>query len=87
MFHDEWLKFKKYPHIGKPLTRHDDKLWIKNYVASPENISNHKFVPLLHRTLSQRKYRPLGDAHKNVSGKRQRTVSDKKERHIFLFTH
>ena len=53
---DEWLKFKKYPHIGKPLTSQKDKTWLKSYIANPENIANHKFVPLLHRTLSQSKY-------------------------------
>ena len=84
---DEWLKFKKYPHIGKPLTSQKDKTWLKSYIANPENIANHKFVPLLHRTLSQRKYRPLKNAPKNNSGKRQRTVSDKKERHIYFPSH
>jgi hypothetical protein len=84
---DEWLKFKKYPHIGKPLTSQKDKSWLKSYIANPENIANHKFVPLLHRTLSQRKYRPLENAQKNDSGKRQRTVSDKKERHIYFPSH
>jgi hypothetical protein len=84
---DEWLKFKKYPHIGKPLTSQKDKSWLKKYIENPENIANHKFVPLLHRTLSQRKYRPLKNAPKNSSGKRQRTISDKKERHIYFPTH
>lgn len=48
--HNEWLKFKKYPHIGKPLTSTKDKIWAEKYVANPNNIANHKFVPLLHRT-------------------------------------
>ncbi len=84
---DEWLKFKKYPHIGRPLTRKKDGLWIKNYVTNPENIANHKFVPLLHRTLNHRKYRPLKNAPKNKSGKRQRTVGDKKQRQIYFSSH
>lgn len=84
---DEWLKFKKYPHIGKPLTNRKDKIWVKEYITSPENIANHKFVPLLHRTLSQRKYRPQESATKNLSGKRQRTIGDKKERHIYFSSH
>lgn len=84
---EEWIKFKKYPHIGKPLTSRKDKGWIKNYIENPENIANHKFVPLLHRTLSQRKYRPTENAPKNNSGKRQRSVRDKKERHIYFPSH
>lgn len=82
-----WLKFKKYPHIGKPLTGRKDRKWIENYLYNSDNISNHKFVPLLHRTLGQRKFRPSSDAKKNEDGKRQRTVSDKKERHIFFPSH
>lgn len=84
---DEWLKFKKYPHIGKPLTSQNDKAWLKSYVTNPESIANHKFVPFLHRTLSQRKYRPQENAPKNDSGKRLRTVSEKKERHIYFPSH
>jgi len=84
---DEWLKFKKYPHIGKPLTSNKDIAWVRRYVMNPEKIAEHKFVPLLHRTLSQRKYRPQKDALKNKSGKRQRTVGSKKERHIYFPSH
>jgi hypothetical protein len=84
---DEWLKFKKYPHIGKPLTSKKDKRWLKDYISNKEKIANHKFVPLLHRTISQRKYRPLEDALKNSSGKRQRSVGNKKERHIYFPSH
>ncbi|MCD7971065.1 MAG: hypothetical protein LUG18_00110 [Candidatus Azobacteroides sp.] len=83
----EWLKFKKYPHIGKPLTSKKDIAWVKNYVTNPEKIATHKFVPLLHRTISQRKYRPLKDAPKNIYGKRQRSISEKKERHIYFPSH
>lgn len=84
---DEWLKFKKYPHIGKPLTKIKDSGWVKEFVTNPEEIANHKFVPLLHRTLNQRKYRPAKDAPKNESGKRQRTVGDKKQRDIYFPSH
>ncbi len=84
---NEWLKFKKYPHIGKPLTKKKDSGWVKRFVANPDKIANHKFVPLLHRSISQRKYRPAKDAPKNISGKRQRSVSDKKKRHIYYPSH
>lgn len=84
---DEWLKFKKYPHIGKPLTRKKDGAWVREYVTNPDKISEHKFVPLLHRTISQRKYRPEKNAPKNESGKRQRTEGVKKQRHIFYSSH
>lgn len=69
----EWLKFKKYPHIGKPLVSSKDRAWVENYVIDSQNIVRHKFVPLLHRVLTQRKFRPDESALKNSSGKRIRT--------------
>ena len=83
---EEWLKFKKYPHIGRPLN-FKDRGWIKKYVTNPDKIACHKFVPLLHRTITQRKYRPDKNAPKNNAGKRQRIVKSKKERNIFFSSH
>ena len=62
----EWLKFKKYPHIGKPLISSKDSVWVENYVTKPENIIKHKFTPLLHRVITQRKFRPDEGAIKNI---------------------
>lgn len=84
---EDWLKFKKYPHIGEPLTKKRDEKWLLEYVTIPSNIAKHKFVPLLHRTLSQRRYRPLDNAPKNKYGKRVRTQIDKKPRHIYFPSH
>ena len=39
----EWLKFKKYPHIGKPLVSSKDRVWVENYVIDSQNIVRHKF--------------------------------------------
>ena len=83
----EWLKFKKYPHIGKPLVSSKDRAWVEDYVIDPKNIVRHKFVPLLHRGLTQRKFRPSESATKNASGKRIRTDKGKKERHIYYPSH
>jgi len=84
---EEWLKFKRYPHIGRPLIKRSDSSWVKSYVSDPDKIANHKFVPLLHRTLTQRKYRPKKDAPKVKGGKRQRSVANPKERHIYFPSH
>ena len=84
---EDWLKFKKYPHIGKPLTSSNDKIWVKNYVQNPQNIIRHKFVPLLHRVLTQRKFRDYESAIKNASGKRNRVNKGRKERHIYYPSH
>lgn len=84
---EDWLKFKKYPHIGKPLTSSNDKIWVKNYVQNPQNIIRHKFVPLLHRVLTQRKFRADESAIKNARGKRNRVNKGRKERHIYYPSH
>lgn len=83
----EWLKFKKYPHIGKPLTSTKDSVWVENYVTDPEKIINHKFTPLLHRVITQRKFRPDESAAKNASGKRIRVAKEPKKRHIYYPSH
>lgn len=83
----DWLKFKKYPHIGIPLTKVKDAKWLLKYVRDPEKIANHKFLPLLHKKMCQRKYRPNKDANKNEYGKRERKVQKKKERPIYYSSH
>lgn len=83
----DWLKFKRYPHIGKPLTRKKDSGWVIDYVTNPKNIAKHKFAPLLHKIIYQRKYRPNKNAVKNKFGKKQRSVQEPKERPIFYASH
>ncbi|WFO17103.1 hypothetical protein M601_005035 [Cellulophaga baltica 4] len=83
----DWLKFKKYPHIGKPLRKKKDTGWILAYVTNPDKIATHKFTPLLHREIYQRKYRPNKDAPKNEFGKKQRSVQKPKKRPIFFASH
>lgn len=83
---DEWMKFKRYPHIGIPLTKKKDENWLKEYVTNPKIIAIHKFTPFLHKTISQRKFRPVNNIIKNPSGKRQRS-SSKKERPIYFSSH
>lgn len=82
----DWLKFKKYPHIGKPLTRKNDSHWVLKYVTSPTKVAEHKFTPLLHKSIHQRKYRPNKGAPK-LNGKRERTVQESKVRPIFYASH
>jgi hypothetical protein len=83
----DWLKFKRYPHIGKPLTKKKDSGWVTEYVTNPENVASHKFTPLLHKIIHQRKYRPNENAPKNKFGKKQRSVQKPKERPIFYASH
>ena len=83
---EDWLKFKRYPHIGIPLTKKDSN-WIRDYITDPDKIAKHKFTPLIHRKIYQRRYRPDENASINKFGKRERSVQDKKERSLFLTSH
>ncbi len=83
----EWLKFKKYPHIGMPLTEKKDSGWIVKYVMNPQQILTHKFLPLLHRTMSQKKFRPDNSVTLNPSGKRKRKHYPSKKRQIYFPSH
>jgi len=83
----DWLKFKRYPHIGIPLTQEKDASWVLKYVTDPQRIATHKFTPLLHRKIFQRKFRPSENAVKNEWGKRERSVQKRKERPIFFASH
>lgn len=83
----DWLKFKKYPHIGKPLTKKNDLAWVTEYVLNSKKIEKHKFTPLLHKKIFQRKFRPNADVSKTPSGKRLRSVQDRKVRPIFYASH
>lgn len=69
------------------MTKKKDAGWVKAFVTDPEKIAKHKFVPLLHRTISQRKFRPAAGAPKNESGKRQRSAGEPKKRDIFYSSH
>ncbi|MCG9971657.1 reverse transcriptase domain-containing protein [Christiangramia crocea] len=82
----DWLKFKKYPHIGKPLTKKDTK-WIIGYVTDEKKIAKHKFTPLLHKTITQRKFRANSSSKKNPSGKRTRIIKTSKVRPIYYPSH
>lgn len=83
---NDWLKLKRYPHIGNPLTK-KDSFKIERYVTNPKKVAEHRFTPLIHRVIRQRKYRPEENAKKNKFGKRARSVKPPKERHIYFPCH
>jgi hypothetical protein len=53
----DWFKLKRYPHIGLPLEAKDRFVWIEKYITNPEIIAKHSFLPFIHKTYSQRKFR------------------------------
>ena len=84
---EEWFKIKKYPHIGNPI-RIKDYNWVKYYVNNSEKIRTHSFLPLIHKTIVKRKFRPDKEKNlKNPSGKRQRKKYNPKIRDTFFASH
>lgn len=82
-----WIKIKKYPHIGFPL-QHKDVAKLESYIMDENRIAKHSFLPFLHRTMFQRKFRPGNDNARNIKSKRRkRQKSDPKAREIFFASH
>ncbi|WP_026810516.1 reverse transcriptase domain-containing protein [Arenibacter latericius] len=81
-----WIKLKKYPHIGFPLEPKDIS-YLENYITNPVIIAKHSFLPLLHRTIFQRKFRANTNGFKNKSKKRRRVHLEPKAREIFFAGH
>lgn len=83
---EKWFKLKQYPHIGFPVTNFD-YAWVKEYITDPEKIRVHSFLPLIHKCIKQRKYRPNPNrTDKTPTGKRFRE-KDEKKRDIYFASH
>ena len=83
---ESWFKLKKYPHIGYPITI-KDYCNVKTYIENPKNIKRHSFLPLIHKCISQRKFRAdTSRTDKTPTGKRYR-IKSKKDRNIYFSSH
>ena len=83
---EKWFKPKKYPHIGHPITLQDYK-WVKEYVSNSEKIRVHSFLPLIHKTIKQRKFR-ADKANVNRTPRKKRfRIKDDKIRDIYFASH
>jgi hypothetical protein len=82
-----WIKLKKYPHIGFPLENKDISK-LESYIMDEDKIAKHSFLPFLHRSIFQRKFRPRKDNSRNTeSNKRTREKSKPKAREIYFASH
>jgi hypothetical protein len=92
----DWFKLKRYPHIGFPLDAKDRFVWIEEYVTTPETVAKHAFLPFIHKTYTQRKFRKkyyeengMPILASNLESKK--TIiprhADKKEREIYYAGH
>lgn len=83
---ETWFKLKKYPHIGLPITIFDYS-WVKDYITNIEKIRTHSFLPLIHKCISQRKFRPDKNRIDKTQTKRRFRIKDKKDRNIYFASH
>ena len=81
-----WIKLKKYPHIGFPL-EHKDISKLEGYIMNSTKIAKHSFLPFIHRTIFQRKFRANTEGLLNKSKKRKRVKRKPKAREIFFASH
>lgn len=77
------IKLKNYTHFSPKLERKDIPFILK-YVKNPTNVVRHRFYPLIHYTIVEKKYKRLYDG----SAKREfeRTYKEKK-REIYYSNH
>lgn len=83
---EKWFKLKKYPHIGLPITI-EDYNWVKEYIMDKEKIRIHSFLPLIHKCISQRKFRPDKLRTDKTKTKKRFRVKDIKDRNIYFASH
>lgn len=83
---EKWFKLKKYPHIGLPITIKDYN-WVKEYIMDKEKVRIHSFLPLIHKCISQRKFRADKLRTDKTKTKKRFRVKDKKDRNIYFASH
>jgi len=79
----DWLKLKNYLHFSLKFER-KDKGFIRNYVKDKDKIGCHRFYPLIHFTIVERKFKRRYD--ENGKRKKLRGFSSKK-REIYYANH
>lgn len=84
----DWFKPRGYLHIDSKLN-FDDKGDVINRVSNPKYVAIHAFLPLIYKTLSERRYKKVG---KTAQGKQIRSHSEdgkstKKIRPIHYASH
>jgi hypothetical protein len=87
----DWFKTKKYPHIDTPISI-SDRNKIEAYIRNEEKISQHSFLPFIHKTSLVRRFRKkycpcCGNCISlNEKGKPIR-VPDQKKRELFYASY
>lgn len=88
----DWFKVKGYLHLDNKLSI-GKRREIEQYVSNPRKIASHAFLPLIYKTVSQRRYKIVDYTHdgkpirKHKKKKNGRTESTKKDRPIHYASH
>ena len=70
----EWIKLKRYPHIGLPISpRHVAS--IRKYVETPEKIASHAFMPFIRRKMVSHPHRLNPDTNKKEPKRKVRELT------------
>lgn len=89
----DWFKVKRYPHIGFPVEGKMRNEWIENYITNSEKIKSHAFLPFIHLTKYQRKFRKKYDENtgkKVIEFEEDKLITrykNPKKREIFYASH
>lgn len=83
---EKWFKLKHYPHIGYPITNFD-YAWVKKYITDTEKIRIHSFLPLIHKCIKQRKFRPDPNRTDETPTRKRFRIKDEKKRDIYFASH
>lgn len=89
----DWFKVKRYPHIDQPIEGKMRLEWVENYILNPDKIAKHSFLPFIHRTIYQRRFRKeynLDTGKKITYLKKEEELErypDRKLREIFYASH
>jgi Reverse transcriptase (RNA-dependent DNA polymerase) len=83
---EDWFHPTKNPHIGLPI-KSSDFAWIEAYVSDPQNIQSHSFLPLIHKRITERRFRAdPSQTERSKSGKRLR-IKSLKQRDVYMVNH
>ena len=70
----EWIKLKRYPHIGLPISpRHVAS--IRKYVETPEKIASHAFMPFIRREMVSHPHSLNPDTNKKEPKRKVRELT------------
>src|ERR1700679_2050915 len=85
-----WFKPKSYTHFSAKLNV-DDVGFISSYVSTPQNITRHKFHPLIHRTIVAKRLKSVPGkttkSHWEIDPKTGKRKTTAKFREIYYADH